>query len=55
MQSNLDQALKLLDQIIEKNLYDDYKENKNEKSGQSWDIYHLNLLKELLLNIKNNE
>jgi hypothetical protein len=55
MQSNLDQALQLLDQIIEKNLYDDYKENKNEKPGQSWDVYHLNLLKELLLNIKNNE
>jgi hypothetical protein len=55
MQSNLDQALQLLDQIIEKNIYDDYKENKGEKTGQSWDVHYLNLLKGLLIKIKNNE
>jgi hypothetical protein len=55
MQSNLDQALQLLNQIIEKNLYDDYKEHKGEKTGQSWNVYHLNLLNQLLTNIKNNE
>jgi hypothetical protein len=55
MQSNLDKALQLLDQVIEKNLYDDYKKNKGEKPGQSWDVYHLNLLKELLIKVKNNE
>jgi len=53
MQSNLDKALQLLDQMIEKNLYDDYKKHEGKKAGVDWNVFHLNTLKELMMEIKN--
>jgi hypothetical protein len=51
---NLKEAINLLRQIIEKNLYDDKKENP-KKDGTSWNVYHLTLLLSLLENeIKSN-
>ena len=46
---NLKEAVNLLRQIIEKNLYDDKKENP-EKDGKSWNVYHLTLLLSLIEN-----
>ena len=46
---NLKEAINLLNQIIEKNLYDDKKENP-QKNGISWNVHHLNLLLSLIQN-----
>jgi hypothetical protein len=43
-----DKVINLLDQIIEKNIYDDLKNNK-DKAGESWNIFHLKLLKKTIL------
>lgn len=48
----IEKALNLLDQIIEKNLHDDFILNKGERPGVSWNIYYLNILKNLLSEIK---
>jgi hypothetical protein len=53
MESKIDLALNLLNQIIEKNLYDDYKKHEGKKSGVDWNVFHLNTLKELIMEIKN--
>jgi len=44
----MDKAIALLDQIIEKNIYDDNKDRK-EKGGESWNIFHLKLLRNLII------
>jgi len=53
MKSNWEYALQLLDQIIEKNIYDDFKKNNGEKTGVDWNIHHLNVLKKTILEIYN--
>jgi len=53
MESKIDLALNLLNQIIEKNLYDDYKKHEGKKAGVDWNVFHLNTLKELIMEIKN--
>jgi len=53
MESKIDLALNLLNQIIEKNLYDDYKKYEGKKAGVNWNVFHLNTLKELIMEIKN--
>ena len=46
----INKASKLLDQIIEKKEIDDFKSKKNIETGDSWDLHHLKLLKELIQN-----
>ncbi len=53
MESKIELALNLLNQIIEKNLYDDYKKHEGKKPGVDWNVFHLNTLKELIMEIKN--
>lgn len=45
------QIINLLDQIIEKNIYDDFKQNTQNKPGESWNVFYLKLLKKLILNL----
>jgi len=51
---DIDKVFKLLDQIIEKKQIDDFKSKKVLENGDSWDLYHLKLLKELLQVAINN-
>lgn len=46
----MDNILRLLDQIIEKKIYDDISSRKPEdiKDGDNWDVFHLKLLKSML-------
>lgn len=44
----MDKVIALLDQIIEKNIYDDH-EDRKEKGGESWNIFHLKLLRDLII------
>jgi hypothetical protein len=46
----MDNILSLLDQIIDKKIYDDISSRKPEdiKDGESWDVYHLKLLRSML-------
>jgi hypothetical protein len=53
MNSKINDAINLLNQIIEKNLYEDYKSHKGEKPGVDWNVFHLQVLLNLLLEIKN--
>jgi hypothetical protein len=48
-QKKIKGAVDLLNQIIEKNIYDDKKENP-QKNGISWNVHHLSLLLSLLQN-----
>ena len=53
-ETHIDKASKLLDQIIEKKQIDDLKSKKDEETGDSWDLYHLKLLKQLIQNAIDN-
>lgn len=44
----MDKILKLLDQILKKNQYDDFKTRKPLQTGDNWDVHNLKLLKTLL-------
>jgi hypothetical protein len=46
----INKASNLLDQMIEKKEIDDFKSKKNIETGDSWDLHHLKLLKELIQN-----
>lgn len=43
-----DKILNLLDQIIEKNIIEDHKNKKEIESGDSWNVFYLKILKNLL-------
>jgi hypothetical protein len=45
---NLNIAIKLLEQIIEKNKFDD---SENKQVGESWNTFHLKILLSLLKDI----
>ena len=45
---NLHIAIKLLEQIIEKNKFDD---SENKQVGESWNTFHLKILLSLLKDI----
>lgn len=47
--NNTQKAIKLLEQIIEKNQFDDF---EGKQIGESWNTYHLKLLLDLLKEIK---
>lgn len=51
----MEKVLHLLNQIIEKNLWEDGLEKKPEETGESWNVFHLKVLKKMLedLNAKN--
>lgn len=51
----MEKALNLLNQIIEKNIFDDFKNKKDNETGESWNVFHLKILKKILenLNAKN--
>jgi len=46
--NNKEKAIKLLEQIIEKNQFDDF---QNKQVGESWNTYHLKILLDLLKHI----
>lgn len=48
-----DKIIAFLDQIIEKNMYDDLK-NIKDKGGESWNVFHLKLLKQMILETNKN-
>jgi hypothetical protein len=45
---NNKQINQLIDQIIEYNIYQDIKKDKEFHYGESWNVYHLKILKELI-------
>lgn len=51
----MEKVLDLLNQIIEKNLWEDRLSKKSEETGESWNVFHLKVLKKMLedLNAKN--
>lgn len=49
--SKFNRILNLLDQILEKNIYEDMKSNTENKPGDNWNVFHLKLLKELIINL----
>jgi hypothetical protein len=46
----MDKITSLIDQIIEKNLWEDSISKKDSQNGDSWNVYHLKLLKDLIIN-----
>ena len=44
----MDKILNLLDQIIEKNIWEDNLNKKPEDTGDNWNVHHLKLLKKLI-------
>jgi hypothetical protein len=44
----MDKAINLLNQIIEKNVWEDSLSKKDDETGENWNVYHLTLLKSLL-------
>jgi len=44
----MDKVINLLNQIIEKNTWEDSISKKNEETGENWNVYHLKLLKSLI-------
>ena len=44
----MEQIYKLLHQIIEYNIYKDLLNKKPEETGDSWNVHHLKLLKDLI-------
>ena len=46
----MDKIISLIDQIIEKNVWEDSVSKKDIQNGDSCNVYHLNLLKDLILN-----
>jgi len=53
-EDNIDKAFKLLDQMLEKKQIDDSKSKKDGETGDSWDLHHLKLLKQLIQNAIDN-
>lgn len=49
--NKFNQILTLLDQILEKNIYEDAKANIENKPGDNWNVFHLKLLKQLIINL----
>ena len=52
----MDTIFKLLNQIIDKKIYDDQflTKTKDIKDGETWDVYHLKLLKLMLEDYQEN-
>ena len=48
MNNLYDKILTLLNQIIEKNIYYDLLNKKKVDTGDSWDVHHLKLLRNLI-------
>jgi hypothetical protein len=44
----MDKVINLLDQIIEKNIIDDFNIKKDNEAGESWNVFHLKLLKKMV-------
>jgi len=47
--------INLINQLTEKALYEDILENGKLEDGDSWNVYHLRLLKNLIEDYFNNE
>jgi len=50
----MDKIIYLLDQIIEKNIWEDSLTKKSGETGDNWNVHHLKLLKSLILNENKN-
>jgi hypothetical protein len=50
---NYTQVLNLLTQIIEYNVYQDLLNKNSKETGDSWNVHHLRLLKDLINENKN--
>jgi len=46
--SSMEKIYTLLDQIIEKNIWEDNMSKDKDATGDNWDVYHLKLLRTLL-------
>lgn len=46
--SSMEKIYTLLDQIIEKNIWEDNLNKTKDDTGDNWDVYHLKLLRTLL-------
>jgi hypothetical protein len=44
----MDKILNLLNQIIEYNIYQDLLTKDNKDTGDTWNVHHLKLLKQLI-------
>jgi hypothetical protein len=44
----MDKILNLLNQIIEYNVYQDLLTKDNKDTGETWNVHHLKLLKQLI-------
>jgi len=53
--TDMDKILFLLDQIIEKNVWEDSLTKKPEETGDNWNVHHLKLLKSLIFEYKNEK
>lgn len=51
----MDKILFLLEQIIEKNVWEDSLTKKPNETGDNWNVHHLKLLKSLILEYKNEK
>lgn len=49
----MDKIIYLLNQIIEKNIWEDSLVKKSEETGDNWNVHHLKLLKSLIEEYKN--
>lgn len=49
----MEKILNLLNQIIEKNIWEDSLTKKPEETGDNWNVHHLKLLKQLIEEYKN--
>ena len=45
----MNKILFLLDQIIEKNIWEDNLIKDKDATGDNWDVHHLKLLKEIII------
>jgi len=45
----MDKILHLLDQMIEKNVWEDSLTKSKEETGDNWNVYHLKLIKSLIV------
>jgi len=46
--SSMEKIYTLLDQIIEKNIWEDNMSKDKDTTGDNWDVHHLKLLRTLL-------
>jgi hypothetical protein len=49
----MEKILDLLNQIIDKNIWEDNVNKKPEETGDNWNVHHLKLLKKLIQEYKN--